>query len=158
MGPVTGRPGESPRFPRLLLLAGGALLLLAGATAVAAGIAIPDRLLALLPPVAIDSAAVGGATVALGLLIAALGLLELLLGLVVRGRSAWRVAAAVVVIGLIGILLVALGVALLTEVAAGASVWLVPAGLALVATGVVHWSGGWVLASTGAAAQGRLPE
>ncbi|HYM52985.1 MAG TPA: hypothetical protein VEW45_05845 [Candidatus Dormibacteraeota bacterium] len=56
----------SAHGPALLLALAGLVLVLLCAAGVAAGLLFAERLHALLPPVAIDAAAVGGATVALG--------------------------------------------------------------------------------------------
>lgn len=134
-----------PRLPRLLLIVGGALLLVAGAAGVVAGIAIPDRLHALLPPVVIDVAAIGGATVALGVAIGLVGSAQLLIGLLL-GRGEWT-AAGVLSLGLLAALVLALGVALLTEVAAGAAGWLVAPGACLLVVSGLYGVAAWRLAA-----------
>ncbi len=139
-----------PRLPRLLLLAGGAVLLVAGIAAVVAGIAIPQRLQALLPAVVIDAAAIGGATVALGVAIAVMGAAQVAIGLFL-GRAGWT-AAGVVGLAVLAALLLALGVALLTEVAAGAPGWVAVPGAGLLLVAAVYGAGSWRLVATRAAA------
>jgi hypothetical protein len=134
-----------PRLPRVLLLVGGVVLLGAGIAGVAAGATIPDRLHALLPAVVVDAAAIGGATVALGVLLVFAGLLQVVVGLLLGHDDPTR-AAGVVVLALLGTLLLAVGVALLTEVGAGASAWLLAPGLALGGVAVLYGVAAWRLA------------
>lgn len=140
--------GTVPRGPRILLVAGGAGCLLAGFAAVAAGMAVPARLLDLLPPVAIDAQAVGGAAVALGVLLAALGAAQVGIGVALRAGRSWRLAAGIVFTALTAALAAAIGVALLTQAAAGGSLLLVPAGLALVGVAAAYLAAAWRLAGS----------
>ncbi len=142
-----------PRLTRVLLLVGGGIALAAGVAGLVAGATVPDRLLALLPPVAVDAPAIGGATVALGALLAGAGLLQVGTGLLL-GRGDWARAAGIVILGLLAALLLAVGVAVLTEVGAGAPAWLVAPGLALAGAAVVYGIAAWRLAG----ASHRAPE
>jgi hypothetical protein len=128
-------------------------MLLAGGAGVVTGIAIPDRLHALLPPVVIDAAAIGGATVALGVAMGVVGLAQLLMGLLL-GRGSWA-AAGVVSLGLLAALFLALGVALLTEVAAGADDWLVAPGACLLVLAGLYGVAAWRLAAVRTAPPGE---
>jgi hypothetical protein len=135
----------APRFPRLLLLGTGCLLVVAGAAGAGAGLLVPGRLHALLPAVVVDAAAIGGAAVALGAVVATLGAAQLLIGLLLE-RAGWT-AAGVVSLGVLAALLVALGVVLLTEVAAGAAGWVVaPAAVLLLLAGL-YGAAAWHLAT-----------
>lgn len=126
-----GRPAPSSRLARPLLLGCGALLVLIGLAGLVVGVLLPDRVLALLPPVDADAAAIGGAMVTLAVASVAVGVALVALGLWM-GRARWVGAVATVVLGMLAALLTAFGVALLTEVAAGASAWLlVPGGVLL---------------------------
>ncbi len=137
---------RAARLSRLLLLAGGGILLAAGAAVAAAGIALPERVHALLPQVAVDTPAIGGAMVALGVGVGVAGLTEVLVGLAL-GRRDWASAAGVVALGLLAMLLLALAATILTEIAAGAAAWLLaPAGV-LVAIAGVHGAAAWRLAA-----------
>jgi len=157
----SGAGGGRPRFARILLLAGGGLLVAGGIAGLVAGAAVPDRLYALLPPLVIDAAAVGGATVALSAAILVGGAVELSVGFRL-GRAPWAASAALIVLAVTGALLLAIGVALLTEVAAGASAWLAVPGMVLVATAAAHGVAAWRLATwrlaTASGRSGEAPE
>ncbi len=145
-----------PRLPRLLLLLGGSLFVVTGAVGVGAGALLPDRLQALLPPVVVDTAAIGGATVALGLVALAAGLVQVGIGIRLS-HGGWAVAAAAVVLAVLGALLVATSVVLLTEVAAGAPSWLLAPGLALLVVATVYAIGAWRLTERATREAGRRP-
>ncbi len=134
-----------PRLARALLVVGGGVVFAAGIAGVAVGLLIPDRLEALLPPVAVDAAAIGGASVALGVLLLAAGLVQATVGLLL-GRGDWAHAAGAVILGLLGALLLAVAVAMLTEVGAGAPAWLVAPGLALASLALLYGTAAWRLA------------
>jgi hypothetical protein len=79
-------PGpRRPRFPLIVLLSVGGLLLVAGTVSVWAGLTQAQRLRDLIPPEAIvDAPAVGGAVLALGVAALALGLVHIGLALMLR--------------------------------------------------------------------------
>ncbi len=135
-----------PPLPRLLLIGGGGVVLSAGIAGVVAGVTIPDRLHALLPAVVVDAAAIGGATVALGALFVGAGVLQLVTGLLL-GRGDPTRAAGVVILAFVGTLLLAIGVALLTEVGAGATAWLLGPGIALAGVAALYGVAAWRLAA-----------
>ena len=58
---------HSNRGPVLLLVGVGLLLLVVSAAGVYAGLALAERIYALLPPITADANAIGGAAMALGL-------------------------------------------------------------------------------------------
>ena len=140
-----GRPAPPSRLARLLLLGSGSLLILLGLAGAAVGVLLPDRILALLPPVDVDAAAIGGAIVTLAVASAGAGVALVGLGLWL-GRARWASAVALVVLGMLAALLTALGVALLTEVAAGSSAWLVVPGGVLLAVAAACATVAWRLA------------
>jgi hypothetical protein len=137
---------STPRLPRLLLVIGGGAILVTGIAGVAAGATIPDRLHDLLPGVVVDAAAIGGATVALGVLLVGVGALQVVIGLLL-GRGDPTRAAGIVVLAVLGALLLAVGVALLTEVGAGASAWLLAPGVALAGVAMLYGVAAWRLAA-----------
>jgi hypothetical protein len=125
---------RSAHGPSALLAVAGILLLLLCATGVAAGLLFAERIHAMLPPVTIDAAAVGGATVALG---AAAGLLGVThLGLALALWRGVRQASVPAIVLSATMSLVALGWALaaLVSVASGSGVVAVtlPGGIGLV--------------------------
>lgn len=65
------------RVPVLLLFGVGLLLLVVSAAGIYAGLALAERIYALLPPITADAAAIGGAAMALGIASLLAGLLHL---------------------------------------------------------------------------------
>jgi len=137
---VTRAPGAA----LLALAAAGILLLLGGAALVWAGVAIPDLVRAQIPGAApVDSAAVGGAMVALGGLAVLTGIAHLLL---IPGIGRTRPTA--VVAGIMGaatlcVVAIASGVGALVALAASAAdaATMVPAAIGLSLVGAAY---GWL--------------
>lgn len=130
-----------PRFPRLVLAVGGAGMLAAGAAGIILGLAAPGWLRGSLPRVVVDQAAVGGAAVALGVLVAGAGVVQLLL-VVASGRAGrWVAAAASIVAGLCAALAFAFAAVLATETATGGPPWLLAASGACLLVGLSYGAG-----------------
>ena len=107
--------------PATLLALAGAVLLLICIAGVAVGLLFAERLFALLPPVTIDAAAVGGAAVALGVAIGLLGVVHR--GLAVGLRRGARAAAvpAIVLCASMAVISLAWAVAALVSAASGSA-------------------------------------
>jgi hypothetical protein len=135
----------SARGPAALLAAAGVALLVVSAAGVVAGLLFAERLYALLPPVTIDAAAVGGATVALGLAAGLLGAGHLALALALwRGMSQATVPATVLS-ATMAVVAFGWSVAALVSLASGSGVTtiLLPGGIGLVLVAVGYgWAAG----------------
>jgi len=83
-------PGERGRWARAVLAGGGLVAVIAGATGIGLGRGAAGWLYSLLPPVEIDAAAVGGATVALGIGLGLVGALQLLAAARYGRQPAWE--------------------------------------------------------------------
>ncbi len=121
---------------RLVLVVGAAAWLLGAAVAATMGIAGTGRLTQLLPPLAIDGAALGGALVAVGVALALAGLAHVAALLGLRRGHRRALSAAILLAGLCSAVFVALAGAAFASAVAERSmaVLLVAAGaLALVA-------------------------
>lgn len=135
---------RAPGAALLALAAAGILLLLGGAALAWAGVAIPDLVRAQIPGAApVDSAAVGGAMVALGGLAVLTGIAHLLL---IPGIGRTRPTA--VVAGIMGaatlcVVAIASGVGALVALAASAAdaATMVPAAIGLSLVGAAY---GWL--------------
>lgn len=136
-----------PRFPGLVLSIGGLFMLGAGLGGVVLGLVARAWLASLVPQVVIDQAAVGGAAVALGLLVGVTGLAQVALVVLHRGGP-WTGAAAATMSGLLAALGLAVAVALATAVSAGGSPWLLAGGGACLAVGLAYGVCAWRLAQT----------
>ena len=136
------------RVPVLLLLAVGLLLLVVGAAAIYAGLALAERIHALLPPITADEHAIGGAAVALGIGFLVTGLLHLAMGLVLaRGRSTSSELSLVSGISLCAVmatLAVGWAVAALVSAASGSAPAeaMLPAGIGLLGLACLY---GWAV-------------
>ena len=141
--------------PAALLAAAGMLLLLICAAGVAAGLLFAERLFALLPPVTIDAAAVGGASVALGLAIGLLGVVHLVLAIGLRRGVGLVAVPAIVLCASMAVLSLAWAVAALVSAASGsappAAMLLAGMGLLLVAA-AYGWAGGVLIGLRGRSA------
>ena len=137
-------------FARLVLTAGGMAMLLSGVVLAALGLFAGGWLRSLLPPLAIDTRAVGGAALALGVFVAVVGAAQLAAALSVARAGRWVAAAAAVVSGLLAGLLVACAVAAATQVALGGSAWLLPASAGLMVAAIGYGAGAWGLANASA--------
>jgi len=117
-----------------ILLIAGSILCLAGAGAAALGLRDPSLISDRLPPEAIiDTAAVGGAAVALGLATGLLGLAHLATALAMRWGIGLALTGGVVLTASMAVLSFAFGVAALVSIASGSApaVVMLPAALAL---------------------------
>jgi hypothetical protein len=126
----------------IFLTGAGLILVLAGALGAAIGILIPDRIHALLPPLAPDVAAIGGAIVALGVMLIGLGGLHLAVATGLRRGSSFGSVAAASLGMLMAVICLGSAASAAVSLAAGSApaLALVPAtvGLALLA-GAYAW-------------------
>ena len=131
--------------PATLLALAGVVLLLICVAGVAVGLLFAERLFALLPPVTIDAAAVGGAAVALGIAIGLLGGVHLALAIGLRRGVGLVAVPAIVLCAAMAVLSLAWAVAALVSAASGsapaAAMLVAGIGLAIVA-GAYAWAGG----------------
>jgi hypothetical protein len=141
-------------FARLVLVVGGTAMLLSGLVVAALGLFAGAWLRSLLPQVAVDASAVGGAAFALGLTVAAAGASQLTLAASVRRPGRWTTAGAAVLTGLLAALLIACAAAAVTEVARGGTPWLLGASLALTVAAFAYAATAWKLGRASA----QLPE
>lgn len=116
---------------------GGLAATAIGAAAAVIGATASTWIASLLPPVAIDAAAVGGATSALGFGMLSVGVLQIGLALALGRPSRWAMPAATAVGALLGATFVSLAVAAFTSAVSASLPWLVlvGAGLVVVAAG-----------------------
>ena len=103
---------------RIVLACGAALWLVGAVAAAAIGIAGSDRLAAMLPPLAIDGAALGGAVIAVGGALGIAGLAHLTALLALRARRPRALSAATLLGGLCSAVFVALAGAAFASAAA----------------------------------------
>jgi hypothetical protein len=103
----------------LLLAAAAALWLLAGVAAIGVGVVATDWLVAQLPPLAIDVAAVGGASVALGIGFVTLAVLHAAVAFGSGGRRRWAVSSGILLSATMAVGLTALAVAAGTTLVRG---------------------------------------
>ncbi|HEY8180253.1 MAG TPA: hypothetical protein VIH33_07610 [Candidatus Limnocylindria bacterium] len=132
----------TPRLATGLLLGAALLLAAAGLVAVSLGLFFAPWLYDQLPPVVIDSAAVGGAATALGLLLLGLAAAHLAAALgLIRGVAVLHTPAVVLCLAM-AVLSLAWAVAALVSAAAGTGI---PAAMlpAAVALGAVAAAYGW---------------
>jgi hypothetical protein len=134
------------RFPRVVLLAGGLIMLAGGVVGIVLGFSAAAWLFSLLPPVLIDQAAVGGAAVALGVMLAAAGLAQLILAAGLRTRQPWIAATSATVSGLLGVLSFAVAVVLAVETARGGPGILLLAVVGVLVAAVAYGLSAWRLA------------
>jgi hypothetical protein len=144
--------------PALVLATAGLFLLLICAAGVAAGLLFAERLFALLPPVTIDAAAVGGATVALGIAIGLLGVIHLALAVALRRGAHAAVVPSIVLCAAMTVLSLAWAVAALVSAVSGsapaAAMLAAGVGLTLVA-GAYAWAGGVLIGLRGRSEAGN---
>jgi hypothetical protein len=127
-------PGSAARRRVWLLLTlVGLLLGLVAVVGVVAGLVLAERIYALLPPLTIDQAAVGGAAFALGLAAALLGVVHLGAGVLVRRGVRAALVPVTALCAAMGVLAIAWAAAALVSAAAGtgAPTVMLPAGTAL---------------------------
>ncbi len=138
------------RVPVLLLFGVGLLLLVVGAAGIYAGLALAERIHALLPPITADADAIGGAAVALGIGFLLVGLLHLGMGFVLArsgpAASELSLVSAITLCALMGTLAVGWAVAALVSAASGSAPaeGMVPAGFGLLGMAGLY---GWALAA-----------
>jgi hypothetical protein len=135
------------RIPVLLLLGVGLLLLVVSAAGIFAGLALAERIYALLPPITADADAIGGAAMALGLGALLAGLIHLgMAAALARGGAESGELTLVAGIALCSVMAtVALGwaVAALVSAASGSAPaeGMLPAGIGLlVLAGLYGWA------------------
>ena len=124
-----------------ILAAAGALLVLAGMGAAAVGWLNPHLISDQLPPEApIDTPAVGGAAVALGVAIALVGLAHLLTAAALRRGLAVAPTAAVVLAATMAVLSLGFAIAALVSIASNAApaVLMLPAAIGLTAALIAY--------------------
>ena len=132
-------------FARVVLVVGGATLLICGLILTALGLVAGAWIRSLLPQVLIDSRAVGGASFALGVFLACAGAVQLAIAAAVGRAGRWVMAGAAVLAGILASLLVACAVAAVTEVARGGTPWLLAAALALAVASIAYGAVAWEL-------------
>ena len=137
-------------FARLVLAAGGTAMFISGLVLAGLGQFAGAWLRSLLPPLAIDTRAVGGAALALGVFVALAGAAQLAAAVWVARRGRWITAGAAVLASLLAGLLAASAVAAVTQIARGGSGWLLAASVALMAAAIAYGAGTWGLASASA--------
>jgi hypothetical protein len=132
----------TPRLATGFLLGAGILLLAAGLVGISLGIFFAPWLYDQLPPVLIDTAAVGGAATALGVLLLGLAAAHLAAALGLIRRVAMLYTPAVVLCLVMAVLIAAWAVAALVSAAAGSGIpaAMLPAAMAL---GLVAAGYGW---------------
>jgi len=124
-----------------ILVAAGVVLVLAGMAAAGVGWFNPHLISDQLPPEApIDSAAVGGAAVALGLAVAFVGLAHLLTAAALRRGLSVASTAAVVLAATMAVLSLGFAVAALVSIASGSAppVLMLPAAAGLTAAVIAY--------------------
>lgn len=135
-------PRSAGRAAVLLAILGAAFLLVGG-VGLWAGLAIPDRIAALLPAEAlIDASGVGGATVALATLAGLTGAAHVALVPAIRRVIGSAVIAAIMLCATLAVIALASAVAALVSVASGAgsAAILVPVAIGLgLASGAYAW-------------------
>jgi hypothetical protein len=140
------------RRPATLLFLAGVLLLLICAAGVAAGLLFAERLFALLPPVTIDAAAVGGAAVALGIATGLLGVAHLALAIGLRRGSGLVAVPSIVLCAAMAVLSLAWAVAALVSAASGSAppAAMLAAGIGLLLVAAAYaWAGGVLIGLRG---------
>jgi hypothetical protein len=133
---------RSAGLPVLVLTGTGLLLLLAGGAGIFAGLALAERIHALLPnEITSDAAAIGGAAMALGAALLLLGVAHVGLGAAVRrGRF---LVAAIVACSVMAVIMLGWAVAAVVSAAAGdaPAAGMLPAGIGLGGLAVAYgWS------------------
>jgi hypothetical protein len=150
-------PSPAHRPATLLALAGVVLLLICAA-GVAVGLLFAERLFALLPPVTIDAAAVGGAAVALGVAIGLLGVVHLALAVGLRRGARAAAVPAIVLCAAMAVLSLAWAVAALVSAASGSApvAAMLAAGIGLLLVAAAYaWAGGVLIGLRGRSAAGN---
>jgi hypothetical protein len=137
---------SSARRPATLLALAGLGLLLLGAAGIFAGLTLAERIYALLPPVTIDAAAVGGAAVAFGVTAALLGIAHGVLALGLRRGLPVATVPSIVLCATMAVVALGWAIAALVSAASGAAppAAMLAAGIGL---GLVAGAYGWVGAS-----------
>jgi hypothetical protein len=130
----------------MVLLVGGTAMLCAGLAVAVLGLVAGGWIRSQLSQVVISASAVGGAVFTLGVVVAAAGSLQLVIAASLRRASRWLMAGAAVLLGLLASLLLACGVAAVTEVARGGTLWLLAGALGLAAAALGYGLGAWQLA------------
>lgn len=123
-----------PRLAVAFLVAAGIVILLGGAAAVAVGLLNPHLISDQLPPdAAVDAAAVGGASVALGVATGLLGLVHMATAAAVRRGSGVAATAGVVLAATMAVLSFGFAVAAVVSIASGAApaIVMLPASIGL---------------------------
>lgn len=139
------------RLPVLVLVGVGVLLGIVGAVGVFAGLALADRIYALLPPVNVDADAIGGAAMALGIASLLVGALHIGMAVALARTAASRsepiLVAGVALTAVMAVLALGWSVAALVSAASGSAPAdaMLPAGFALLALAVVYGAAGLVI-------------
>jgi hypothetical protein len=135
---------RSAHRPAALIALAGLILTLLGAAAIVAGLTLADRLYALLPPVTIDVAAVGGATVAFGVASALLGIAHGALALGLRRAVPTATVSSIVLCATMAVVSLGWAVAALVSAASGSAPApaMLAAGIGLALVAVAYgWAG-----------------
>jgi hypothetical protein len=111
----------------------GVALVLIGAAAITISFADPERIRTLLPPLAIDASAVGGALAALGAGCVTLGVAHLAVAFGLRRRTPWAHPCAIVFSATLGMLWLAVAAASLVSAGRGVGYVLAAIGLTVLA-------------------------
>ena len=126
--------GRPFRLAWAILLIGGIVLVVAGAASIAVGLFNPELISSQLPPdAAVDTPAVGGAAVALGVAIAFLGLVHGVTAVALRSGAAIAATGAVVLASTMAVLALGSAVAAVVSIASGSApaIYMVPAAIGL---------------------------
>ncbi|MGZ6255949.1 MAG: hypothetical protein ACXWMB_02910 [Candidatus Limnocylindria bacterium] len=126
--------GRPSRLPRAILVVAGVLLALAGAAAIAVGLLNPGLISSQLPPdAAVDTPAVGGAAVALGVAVVSLGLVHVAIAVALRSGTGVVATSAVVLASTMAFLALGTAIAAVVSIASGAApvIYMVPASVGL---------------------------
>jgi hypothetical protein len=135
---------HSENRPAALIALAGLILVLLGAAALFVGLTLAERLYALLPPVTIDAAAVGGATVAFGVASALLGMAHGVLALGLRRAVPTATVPAIVLCATMAVVSVGWAVAALVSAASGSApaAAMLAAGIGLLLVALAYgWAG-----------------
>ena len=135
---------SSARRPAILLALAGLGLLVLGAAGVVAGLTLAERIYALLPPVTIDAAAVGGAAVAFGVTAGLLGIAHGVLALGLRRGLPAATVPSIVLCATMAVATLGWAIAALVSAASGAAplAAMLAAGIGLgLVAGAYGWAG-----------------
>jgi hypothetical protein len=125
----------------LLLAVAAAVWLLAGVVVIAVGLGGAPWLMAQLPPLSIDAAAVGGAAVAIGIGLVGIAVFHVAVAMGVRAMRRWAVSSGVLLSATMAVGLVAVALAAGTTLARGSPApWLLGAAAGTAVAGAAGYA------------------